>query len=90
MRLRLRPLTFAILLAGAAGTAGAADLVDAYEMARQSDPVLSAAESLRQSVDENVVQARASLLPQISGNASLTDTRIASLLQQTTGQRSHL
>ncbi|WP_227978136.1 TolC family protein [Arenimonas daejeonensis] len=76
MRLSLRPLTFAILLAGTAGSAGAADLIDAYEMARQSDPVLSAAESQRQATGENVVQARASLLPQLSGTASLTDTRI--------------
>lgn len=75
MRLSLRPLTLAILLAGTAGTAGAADLIDAYEMARQSDPVLAAAESQRQAIGENVVQSRASLLPQLSGTASLTDTR---------------
>jgi len=76
MRLSLRPLTFAILLASAAGTAGAADLVDAYEMARQSDPVLAAAESLRETVDEDVVIARSSLLPQLAGSASLTDTHV--------------
>ena len=76
MRLSLRPLTLAILLAGTAGTAGAADLIDAYEMARQSDPVLAAAESQRQAVGENVVQTRASLLPQVSASASLGSTHV--------------
>jgi outer membrane protein len=76
MRLSLRPLTFAILLAGTtAGSAGAADLMQAYEMARQSDPQLAAAESTRQAIGENVVQSRARLLPNLSGSASLTDTR---------------
>ena len=44
MRLSLRPLTLALLMAGSAGTAGAADLMDAYELARQGDPQLAAAE----------------------------------------------
>ncbi|WP_339827771.1 TolC family outer membrane protein [uncultured Arenimonas sp.] len=76
MRLSLRPLAFAFLLAGAAGTASAADLMDAYQMARESDPVLGAAESQRLSTGENVVQARSRLLPQISASASLTDSRV--------------
>ena len=42
MRLSLRPLTLALLMAGFAGTAGAADLMDAYELARQGDPQLAA------------------------------------------------
>ncbi|WP_295361816.1 TolC family outer membrane protein [Arenimonas sp.] len=76
MRLSLRPLAFAIALAGFAGGASAADLMQAYELARQSDPVLSAAESDRMITGEGVVQGRARLLPQISGSASLTDSRI--------------
>lgn len=76
MRLSLRPITFAILLAGTAGGASAADLMQAYELARQSDPVLAAAESERLITGEGVVQSRARLLPQISGSASLTDTRV--------------
>lgn len=76
MRLSLRPLASAILLAAAAGSASAADLMDAFEMARESDPVLAAAESQRQFTGENVVQARSRLLPQIGASASLTDTRV--------------
>ncbi|GGA87077.1 membrane protein [Arenimonas soli] len=76
MRLSLRPLASAILLAGAAGSVSAADLMDAFQMARESDPVLAAAESQRLATGENVVQARARLLPQISASASLTDSRV--------------
>lgn len=75
MRLSLRPLTLAILLTGVAGSASAADLMKAYEMARQSDPVLAAAESQRLSIGEGVVQGRARLLPQVSASAGLTDSR---------------
>ncbi|GAB2664174.1 TolC family outer membrane protein [Arenimonas aestuarii] len=75
MRLSLRPLASAILLAGAAGSVSAADLMDAFQMARESDPVLAAAEAQRLATGENVVQARARLLPQISASASLTDSR---------------
>lgn len=75
MRLSLRPLSLALLLAGVSGGASAADLMQAYELARQSDPVLAAAESQQMQVGESVVQRRAALLPQISGTASLTDSR---------------
>lgn len=74
MRLSLRPLSLAIALAGAAGSASAADLMQAYEMARQSDPVLSAAESRSFAQGEGVVQSRAALLPQISGDVSYSRT----------------
>lgn len=76
MRLSLRPLVSAILLAGAAGSVSAADLMDAYQMARESDPVLAAAEAQRLATGENVNQARSRLLPQIGASASLTDTRV--------------
>ncbi|KFN42154.1 MAG: hypothetical protein A2X76_10565 [Lysobacterales bacterium GWF1_69_6] len=76
MRLSLRPLTLAILLTGVAGSASAADLMKAYEMARQSDPVLAAAESQRLSIGEGVVQSRARLLPQISASAGISDDRV--------------
>ena len=52
MRLSFRPLTLAIALSCAAGTAGAADLMEAYELARKSDPVLAAAESRSLAVGE--------------------------------------
>ena len=70
MRLSLRPLSFAILLSGSAATAGAADLLEAYELARLSDPVLAASESRSLATGEGVVQNRAQLLPQIDGSAS--------------------
>lgn len=70
MRLSLRPLSLAILLAGTAGTAGAADLLEAYELARLSDPVLAASESRSLATGEGVVQNRAQLLPQIDGSAT--------------------
>ncbi|MBB5014822.1 TolC family outer membrane protein [Rehaibacterium terrae] len=73
MRFRLRPLSLAILLGTVAGTAGAADLMQAYDLARQSDPQLAAAESQMLSQREGVNISRASLLPQIDGEASLSD-----------------
>lgn len=74
MRLSLRPLSFAILLAGIAGSAHAADLMQAYELARQSDPQLSAAESRSLAQGEGVVQSRAALLPQLDGEVSWSRT----------------
>ncbi len=64
--------TIAVLLAlGAAPAAGAADLLQAYELARQSDPQLANAESTRLANREQSPQARAALLPQVNGTASL-------------------
>jgi outer membrane protein len=68
----LRPLCLALALA-AAGSAGAADLMQAYELARQSDPQLAAVESQRLATGEGVAQSRSALLPQISGSAGFTD-----------------
>jgi len=87
MRLSLRPITFAILLAGATGTAGAADLLQAYELARQSDPVLSATESRGLATGEGVVQNRAALLPQIDGDVSWGRTRTESSGSQAFGSQ---
>jgi outer membrane protein len=70
---RLRPLAFALLL-GAAGPATSADLMQAYELARASDPQLAAAEASSLATGEGVNQARAALLPQIGGSVSLTDS----------------
>ena len=72
-----RPLVLA--LAAVIGTAallpavaGAEDLMQTYELARAGDPQLSAAESTRDATKEGAVQARAALLPQIDGQASLS------------------
>lgn len=73
MSFRLRPLSLAVLLTTAAGSANAADLMDAYQLARQSDPQLSAAESRSLGQREGVAQSRAALLPQLSGEVRFTD-----------------
>ena len=69
----LRPLCFALALA-ASGSVGAADLMQAYELARQSDPQLAAAESQRLATAEGVNQSRAALLPQVSASARFNDS----------------
>lgn len=64
------PLVLAIALA-LPSIASAADLMQTYEMARNGDPTLAQAEAGRLAQKEGVVQARATLLPQVSGTASL-------------------
>ena len=72
--MRLRPLALALLAAGLALPASAADLMQAYELARKGDPQLAAAEARAAAAQAAVSQTRAALLPQISGQASLTDS----------------
>jgi outer membrane protein len=55
--------------------AAAEDLLQTYELARAGDPQLSAAESSRLATREGSVQARAAMLPQISGDATLQRSR---------------
>jgi outer membrane protein len=64
------PLVLAVALA-LPSVASAADLMQTYEMARNGDPTLAQAEAGRLSQKEGVVQARAALLPQVSGTVSL-------------------
>ena len=54
----LRPLAYALLLAGFAAPVAATDLVHAYSLAREGDPQLSITESQAVIADEGVVQAR--------------------------------
>ncbi len=68
--MRLHPLALALLLTGFSAQSQATDLLQAYDLARQSDPQLSAAESQKNAQGEGVVQSRSALLPQISGDAS--------------------
>ncbi|MFD0740040.1 TolC family outer membrane protein [Lysobacter koreensis] len=75
-----RPLVLALaaVISTAAllpGTAAAEDLLQTYELARTGDPQLSAAESGRLATREGAVQARAAMLPQIGGSASLEKAR---------------
>jgi outer membrane protein len=71
---RIRPLACALLLGVAGSASAAADLMQAYELARQSDPQLAAAEANALATGEGIVQARSALLPQINGEASLSDS----------------
>lgn len=74
MRLPLvRPLCLALALA-AAGGASAADLMQAYELARQSDPQLAAVEAQRLATGEGVNLNRAALLPQVSASGGFRDS----------------
>lgn len=66
-----RPLVLSLALALSSAPVFAEDLMQTYELARVNDPQLSIAESQRLSTRENAVQARAGLLPQIDGTASL-------------------
>ncbi|WP_313271618.1 TolC family outer membrane protein [Stenotrophomonas sp.] len=70
-----RSLTLALAVALAPLTSHAADLLQVYEMARNGDTQLAVAESQRLYNKEGQVQARAALLPQIGGEASLNRTR---------------
>src|SRR5687767_14363947 len=72
-----RPLVIALaaavsLSALLPATASAEDLLQTYELARQADPQLAAAESNRLAVKEGAVQTRAAMLPQLDGNAQIT------------------
>ncbi|HLM53989.1 MAG TPA: TolC family protein, partial [Pseudoxanthomonas sp.] len=71
-------LALALPLAAAFGAADAADLMQTYELARANDPQLSAAESNRLATREGAVQARAALLPQLDGTATLSRSRSTS------------
>lgn len=70
-----RSLVIALAAALSPLSAQAADLMQVYEMARNGDPQLAEAESTRLYNKEGAVQARAALLPQLDGSASLSRSR---------------
>ena len=70
-----RPLVLALAVLLLPAAAQAADLMQVYELARQSDPQFSAAESTRELSREGAVQARAALLPQLEGSAGYSRSR---------------
>lgn len=65
-----RPLFFALILAGLSAQASAADLLQAYDLARQSDPLFSASDAQRNAQQEGIVQSRAALLPQVTADVN--------------------
>lgn len=62
-------LSAALLLAFGSTASQAADLMQAYTLARDSDPQLAIADTSRHSSQLRVTQSRASLLPSLSGSA---------------------
>ncbi|MCD7097690.1 TolC family outer membrane protein [Stenotrophomonas sp. MMGLT7] len=70
-----RSLVLALAAALSPMAANAADLLQVYEMARNGDPQLASAESTRLYNKEGEVQARAALLPQLDGSASISRSR---------------
>lgn len=74
MRFKATPLALATALAFSSAPGAAADLMQSYTQARQSDPVLSISESQNFISKEGVVQSRSTLLPQINGRIGINDT----------------
>src|SRR5690554_2200731 len=74
--LRRLPLVLALSLA-LPTAAHAQDLLQAYEMARTGDRQLSISESERDIAREGRVQARANLLPSVSGSGSIGRSYVA-------------
>ncbi len=71
-----RPLVLALALLVLPLGAQAEDLLQSYELARNSDPQFAAAEAGRLATREGAVQTRATFLPQIGGSvgANYSDT----------------
>ena len=71
-------LTLSLAIALVPFAASGEDLLQAYRQARTSDPQLAAAEAGNRATQENSVQARAAMLPQISGTAGANASRTTS------------
>ncbi|MEO8747236.1 MAG: TolC family outer membrane protein, partial [Rhodanobacter sp.] len=72
--MRLKLLFLAVALSLTAMPGYGEDLLGAYREARANDPVLAQADATRLATGEGVSQARALLLPQISGALTLSQT----------------
>ncbi|MEO8672943.1 MAG: TolC family outer membrane protein [Tahibacter sp.] len=77
---KLLPLALALLLGPT--LASAEDLMQSYELARQSDPTVRVSAAQRESISEGVDQATAQLLPQIAASLSYTRDHSSGLSQQ--------
>ena len=84
-----RPLVLALALLVLPLGAQAEDLLQSYELARNSDPQFAAAEAGRLATREGAVQSRATFLPQIGGsvgaNYSDTTSELGSGLEASNG-----
>ncbi len=74
MTFRLRPIHIALLLALCCASAQAGDLVQAYDLARQSDPQLAGSDANKRAQEEGIGISRSALLPQINGIAEISKT----------------
>lgn len=77
-----RPLILALAVALLPTVASAADLMQVYQLARENDPQFAASEAQARATREGAVQARAALLPQLSGDASYRRSRSTGPSQQ--------
>jgi len=66
--IKMNALMLGLVAALGASAAHAEDLMQIYEQARAADPTLAIADATKLSVAENVPEARAALLPQISAS----------------------
>ena len=72
--MRPAPLALAFALAAALpSSAFATDLLQTYELARQADPQLAAAEANNRATREGSVQALAAMLPQLDATTRQPD-----------------
>jgi outer membrane protein len=65
-------LAFGLMIVSIAGTAGADSLLEVYQQAVQSDPLIHEADARRMATMETVPQARSLLLPQINANGNFS------------------
>jgi outer membrane protein len=79
---KIKYLAIASLIAGVPGIAGAASLLEVYQQALQSDPLIHEAEARRMATQEAVPQARGLLLPQINTAANYGTGASSGLQQQ--------
>ncbi len=78
MTYRVSPIHIGLLLALGCASAQAGDLVQAYDLARQSDPQLAGTEANKRAQEAGIGISRSALLPQINANATLTKNKITS------------
>ena len=76
--MRRRPLVLALALAFSPCALHAEDLLQTYSLARNNDPQYAAAEAGQRVTAEGAVQARAQMLPQVNGSATVTRSRSTS------------
>lgn len=72
--MKIKQISCAVMIACSSFAVQAEDLLDIYTMALENDPQLRAAKFTELSAGEGERQARASLLPQLSGTGNISDT----------------